>query len=128
MHYRGVKANRHRQTISHPHALKPLKIRSYGSFFAKDYCMRKFKRITVDSVGFAIDEKKHFQIAIQDFSRMGVSFTTSEHFVDKSFVSIMYQNEINQIIHMKIYIKNITRITKENFRIGALFVAVESRT
>ncbi len=90
--------------------------------------MRKFKRVSVDSVGFAIDEKKHFQIAIQDFSRMGVSFTTGERFIERSFVSIMYQNEINQIIQMKIYIKNISKASDKNFRIGALFVAVESRT
>ena len=90
--------------------------------------MRKFKRVSVDSIGFAIDDKNHFQIAIQDFSRMGISFTTSEHLANKKFVSIMYQNEINQIVHMKIYIKNISKAANENFRIGALFVAVESRT
>ncbi len=89
--------------------------------------MRKFKRVLVDSVGFVIDEKQHYQIYIQDFSRMGVSFTTSDRFSERSFVSIMYQNEINQFIRMKVYIKNITSTTNNIFRIGAFFVAVESR-
>ncbi len=89
--------------------------------------MRKFKRVLVDSVGIVIDENNHSQIRIHDFSRMGVSFTTRERFLERSFVSIMYQNEINQFIRMKVYIKNITSTTNNIFRIGAFFIAVESR-
>lgn len=89
--------------------------------------MRKFKRAAVESAGFAIENNDHTAVTIQDFSRMGMSFITDKTFQPKSFVSIMYQNETNQIIQMKIYIKNITMKTNRKFRVGALFIAIESR-
>lgn len=89
--------------------------------------MRQFKRVSVNSAGYALDSNDHFQISILDFSRMGVAFTCAHSFSLNTFVSIVYQNENNQLIQMKIYVKNISVKTSSAFRVGAQFVAVESR-
>ncbi len=95
--------------------------------FAFGLTMRKFKRSIVSSVGLVIENENHSPMTIQDFSRMGVSFLSDKFFPPKTFLTIMYQNETNQMIQMKIYIKNISKKTEQIFRVGALFVAVESR-
>ena len=90
--------------------------------------MRKFKRVSVDSIGYAIDDKHHLKISIQDFSRMGISFLCSKSYAINSFISILYQNENNQILKMKIYVKNTSRTKDYIYRIGAAFVGIESRS
>ncbi len=90
--------------------------------------MRKFKRSPVESVGIALVNNSPSEIRIKDFSRMGLSFLSEKPLQPKSFVSVMYQNETNQIIQMKVYIKNSITKSDQSFRIGALFVGLESRT
>ena len=89
--------------------------------------MRKFKRQSVSSLGFILEDTEHSKILISDFSRMGVSFSSEKNLSLKSFLSIVYQNESGQLVQMKIYIKNVSQKRESLYRVGAQFVAVESR-
>ena len=89
--------------------------------------MRKFKRHAVSSLGFILEDSEPFKILISDFSRMGLSFQSVKILQPKSFLSIVYQNESGQLVQMKIYIKNVSQKCVSTYRVGAQFVAVESR-
>ena len=89
--------------------------------------MRQFLRYTVNSIGFILEDGAQEPMLIKDFSSMGVGFHSSYKLNLNSFTTILYQNDKNQIIQMKVYIKNLRQISNSLFRVGALFVAIENR-
>jgi hypothetical protein len=62
-----------------------------------------------------------------NFSRMGALVQTQIYRMNKKYISIVYQNEKNEMIQMLCAIKHITEINKSYFY-GLQFMGIENRT
>ncbi len=89
--------------------------------------LRNFVRVAVSSHAVAIINDDKNRILIQDFSRMGVGFVVDDILHLKSFISLLYQNENNQVIQMKSYIKHVRKLKNGLFYVGVQFVGIETR-
>ncbi len=89
--------------------------------------MRNFDRLAISSHAVVILNEQQRRILIQDFSRMGVGFVLDEIIHLKSFISLLYQNENNQIIQMKSYVKHARKIKSGLFYVGVQFVGIETK-
>jgi hypothetical protein len=69
--------------------------------------MRNFDRLSLNSYAVVLSEHGNKRVVIQNFSRMGVGFLCEKTLVLKTFVSLLYQNENQQIIQMKSYVKHV---------------------
>lgn len=61
-----------------------------------------------------------------NFSRMGALVQTAHIRINKKYISIVYQNEKNEILQMLCAIKHITQKNKFYFY-GLQFIGIESR-
>ena len=89
--------------------------------------MRNFDRLIVSSHAAAILDDQHRRILIQDFSRMGLGFVLDEILHLKSFISLLYQNENNQVIQMKSYVKHARKLKNGLFYVGVQFIGIETK-
>ena len=89
--------------------------------------MRNFDRYIVSSRAVVAIHKEHQQVLIQDFSRMGVGFVTETLLQLKSFISLLYQNENQQIIQMKSYVKHVRKLKGGLYYVGVQFIGIETK-
>ena len=91
--------------------------------------MRKFLRHDVDSLALVSnDDVKNKRVIIHNFSNMGLGFISNTYFSVRSFITIKYQNETENFVLMRSYIKHARRLDNGQFFIGVLFVGFESKS
>jgi hypothetical protein len=89
--------------------------------------MRNFDRYNISSQAVIILNTQNKRVLIQDFSRMGVGFVSEDILKLKSFISLLYQNEKNQIIQMQSYVKHIRKLKNGLWFVGVQFVGIETK-
>jgi len=88
---------------------------------------RNFDRHTVSSHAFVVSNNLQRRVLIQDFSRMGMGFVIDEIVHFEKFVSILYQNENQQVINMKSYVRHARKLKDGLYFVGVQFIGIESK-
>ena len=89
--------------------------------------MRKFERENLNIPCLFTSDHIVDQAKMINFSRMGALVQTQIYRMNKKYISIVYQNEKNEMIQMLCAIKHITEINKSYFY-GLQFMGIETRT
>lgn len=89
--------------------------------------IRNFDRLTVSSHAVVITNHQPYRVLIQNFSRMGVGFLIEEITHFEKFISLLYQNENLQIIHMKSYLRHARKLKEGLYFVGVQFIGIESK-
>ncbi len=89
--------------------------------------MRKFERENLNAPCLFTSDEMVDQAKMINFSRMGALVQTAVYRMNKKYISIVYQNEKNEMIQMLCAIKHITEINKSYFY-GLQFIGIETRT
>ena len=88
--------------------------------------MRKFQREKLNTPCLFTSDSIVDQAKMINFSRMGALVQTQIYRMNKKYISIVYQNEKNEMIQMLCAIKHITEINKLYFY-GLQFMGIETR-
>lgn len=88
---------------------------------------RHFDRHKMSSNAVVVVNDKQHRVLIQDFSRMGVGFVIDDIVHLEKFVSLLYQNENQQIIKMKSYVRHARKLKDGLFFVGVQFIGIESK-
>lgn len=88
---------------------------------------RNFDRYALSSQGIVISNDQQRRVLIQDFSRMGVGFVIDDIIHFEKFISILYQNENQQIIQMKSYVRHARKLKDGLYFVGVQFIGIESK-
>lgn len=64
---------------------------------------------------------------IQNFSRMGLGFVIDEIVHFEKFISIIYQNENQQVINMKSFVRHARKLKDGLYFVGIQFIGIESK-
>jgi glycerol-3-phosphate cytidylyltransferase-like family protein len=88
--------------------------------------MRNFKREPTKVICGVLVDNVICKAYIQNFSRMGALITTDYLLNEKKYISIMYQNEKNEMIRMLTYVVHAFKKDKK-YLIGLQFVGLEER-
>ncbi len=89
--------------------------------------MRNFDRYPINSTAVIGLNGNHYRVHITNFSRMGIGLISAQEFQLKTFISLLYQNETQQIIQMKSYLKHIRKLNSGLFFIGLQFIGIETK-
>lgn len=99
-----------------------------GYVFAFQHTMaRNFDRYAVSSHAVVISNNQKRRVLIQDFSRMGVGFVIDDIVHFEKFISLIYQNENQQLIHMKSYVRHARKLKDGLYFVGVQFIGIESK-
>jgi c-di-GMP-binding flagellar brake protein YcgR len=88
---------------------------------------RNFDRCMVSSLALVVSNDRQRRILIQDFSRMGVGFVIDDIIHLEKFISLLYQNENQQIINMKSYVRHARKLNDGLYFVGVQFIGIESK-
>jgi c-di-GMP-binding flagellar brake protein YcgR len=88
---------------------------------------RNFDRYNVSSYAVVISNNQQRRVLIQDFSRMGVGFVIDDIIHFEKFISLLYQNENQQIINMKSYVRHARKLKDGLYFVGVQFIGIESK-
>ena len=88
---------------------------------------RNFDRYTLSSQGIVISNNQQHRVLIQNFSRMGVGFVIDKIIHFEKFISLLYQNENQQIIQMKSYVRHARKLKNGLYFVGVQFIGIESK-
>ncbi len=89
--------------------------------------MRKFERENLNTPCLFASDEIIDQAKMINFSRMGALVQTAVYRMNKKYISIVYQNEKNEMIQMLCAIKHITEKSGSYFY-GLQFMGIETRT
>ena len=86
--------------------------------------MRNFIREETFSPCAVVLDNKNIKAFMVNFSRMGAMITTQYKLSPKKYVSLMYQNEKNEIVRMLTYVVHSSK--KDHYFVSGLqFVGIE---
>lgn len=88
--------------------------------------MRKFFREVINTPCLFLSDGISDKAQMVNFSRMGALVQTANIRINKKYISIVYQNEKNEIIQMLCAIKHITQ-KNEFYFYGLQFMGIERR-
>lgn len=86
--------------------------------------MRTFGREKINATCGLVINNKVFKVNMVNFSRMGALIATTLPLENEQYVSLMYQNEKNQMIKMLTYVVRNVRY-KNQFYTGLQFVGIQ---
>lgn len=88
--------------------------------------MRNFKREPAHTICAVLVDNVICKASILNFSRMGAMIATDYLLNEKKYISLMYQNEKNEMIRMLTYVVHAFKKDKK-YLIGLQFVGIEER-
>jgi hypothetical protein len=86
--------------------------------------MRTFDREKTNVICGLVINNKVFKVNMVNFSRMGALITTNLPLEKEQYVSLMYQNEKNEMIKILTYVVRNVRY-KNHFYTGLQFVGIQ---
>lgn len=88
---------------------------------------RNFDRHAISSHAFVVSKNQRNRVLIQNFSRMGLGFVIDEIVHFEKFISIIYQNENQQVINMKSFVRHARKLKDGLYFVGIQFIGIESK-